>query len=102
MKFTLREIAIGIGLKLTAKKNLRRPRPNDICLRCRRPLYPGTAMYCTLGSRPLRNPINCGTFTINEVPYIIHCFCLDCAKFEAPQDFKKDAGQPVPIEGELI
>ena len=101
-KFTLREIAIGVGLKLTSKKHLRRPRKGDICLTCRRPLESGAAMYVTLGERPLARPIECGTFTINAVPYIIHTFCLVCARNEFPADFKKEPGAVSHIQGELL
>jgi hypothetical protein len=85
---TLREYAIGIGLKLTYKKHLKKAN-NDVCSLCHSTVPPGSVYFADLKYRELLKPIEMPNYSIKSLPYVYLKFCIPCSRQVFPGMYKK-------------
>ena len=92
MKFTRREYAMGVGLKLSYIRNLRVIKNTEICYKCHKTLTAKDDffVFCELAYKQLHKPIDCGNFVMTKIPVPYLKYCRSCFKDSFPDFFKKE------------
>lgn len=90
-RLTIRDFAIGIGLKLTYKKHLKHTTPDtgDICSLCHATVPPGTVYFADLRYRELLMPIVTPNYVLKTVPYVYLKYCIPCSRSVFPGCYKR-------------